>query len=139
MAISFFDNKSQCPGDKDLNTVLGAKYDQWKKIREYLYSIYPRAMEEWKFSGKSYGWSFHIKDRKRVIIYFIPCEGYFKVAFVLGEKATREALFSPISKETIKIIEEAPVYAEGRGFRIDITDNTKIEDVKKLITIKLAN
>jgi hypothetical protein len=139
MSISYFNNKSQCPGEKDLAEALGKKTEQWKKIRKFTHDFYPMAMEEWIYSGKNYGWSFQIKDRKRVIIYFIPCDGYFKVAFVLGEKAVAEALNSNISEDIKKLIRSAPAHAEGKGFRIDINDDYLVDDVKKLVTIKLAN
>ncbi len=139
MAISFFNNKSQCPGEKDLDAVLGPKAEYWKTLRKFTHDFYSKAQEEWIYSGKNYGWSFRIKDRRRVLIYFIPCDGYFKVAFVFGEKAAKEAMSSNISGDIKKLIESAPVYAEGRGFRVDVTGDYLVEDIKKLITIKLAN
>ena len=53
------------------------------------------------------------------------------------KNATTEALNSTISKEIKSIIENAKVYGEGRGFRIDITNKDILEDIKKLIMIKL--
>lgn len=58
---------------------------------------YPNGLEEWNYPGKKYGWSYRIKDKKRAIIYFLPRENYFKVAFVFGQKATDIVLESDIS------------------------------------------
>ena len=58
---------------------------------------------------------------------------------VFGVKATQEALNSNISGEIKKIIEAAPVYAEGRGFRIEVKGDQIISDIKTLIDIKLSN
>jgi hypothetical protein len=33
----------------------------------------------------------------------------------------------------------AKVYAEGRGIRIEVKDETVINDIKELINVKLAN
>ena len=61
------------------------------------------------------------------------------MAFVFGQKATVEILNSEISTDIKEDLEKAKVYAEGRGIRIEITDATKLTDIKKLIQIKLAN
>ena len=95
-------------------------------------------MEEWNFPGKKYGWSYRIKDKKRAIIYLLPREGFFKVAFVFGQKATNSILAENIS-DTIKTeLNNARVYAEGRGIQIEIREHSNLRDVKKLIEIKLA-
>jgi len=136
---SIFMEKSRMPSDEDLQKALGSKFELWMAIRDYTLRAYPKAIEEWNFPGAKYGWSFRIKDRKRAIIYLLPGEMQFRVALVYGEKATREALNSNISKEIKEIIQVAPVYAEGRGFRIEVANKEMIRDIKKLIDIKLAN
>jgi hypothetical protein len=139
MEQRIFEDLSVKPDDQELSVAYGEKYALWKEIRDFAFERYPKATEEWFTSGKKYGWSFRIKDKKRAIIYFIPYDHFFKVAFVYGEKATREALNSSISAEIKTIIDTATVYAEGRGFRINVSDPTIIEDIKKLIAIKLSN
>ena len=132
-------DKSQVPNDEELKKALGTSFDLWKSIRDYTLKNYPKAQEEWNFPGVKYGWSFRIKDKKRAIVYLLPGDKTFRVAFVYGEKATNQALSSNLSKEIKDIIETATVYAEGRGFRIEITDKKIIKDIEMLIDIKLAN
>ena len=132
-------DKAQVPNDEELKKALGTSFDLWKSIREYTLKNYPKAQEEWNFPGAKYGWSFRIKDKKRAIVYLLPGDKSFRVAFVYGEKATNQALSSNLSKEIKDIIETATVYAEGRGFRIEITDKKIIKDIEMLIDIKLAN
>ncbi len=139
MSQNLFTDKSQIPTNEELQKALGKTYDIWSSIREYTLKNYPKAVEEWNLPGAKYGWSFRIKDKKRAIIYLLPRDKYFMIAFVYGEKATHQALNSSISKEIKNIIEAAPVYAEGRGFRIEITGIEIVADIKKLIDIKLAN
>jgi hypothetical protein len=67
----------------------------------------------------------------------LPREGFFMVAFVFGSKAICEALESDINKEIKANIETAIVYAEGRGFRIEVRNEAIVDDIKKLIDIKL--
>ena len=72
-------------------------------------------------------------------MYLLPRDGYFKVAFVFGEKAVEKIRDSHIKAEIIKELQAARIYAEGRGIRISIRDSTLINDIKELIDIKLAN
>jgi len=136
---TIFMDKNQMPNDAELQKALGKSYDLWKTIRDYTLNAYPKALEEWNFPGIKYGWSFRIKDKKRAIIYLLPDDKHFRIALVYGEKATNQALNSSISKEIKGIIEAAPVYAEGRGFRLDVTGTEMIADIKQLIDIKIAN
>lgn len=139
MDTSVFTNKAVVPGDGDLFVELKATYDLWNTIRNYVHTAYPGAVDEWNYSGQKFGWSFRIKDKKRVIVYLLPREGYFKTAFVFGQKATDAILDSTIDKQIREELQSAKVYAEGRGIRIDVRDSQVLEDVKRLIAIKLAH
>jgi len=139
METSIFANKSETPDNFLLSDALGDLFNIWIEIRNYVFQAYPKAMEEWNFPGQKYGWSFRIKDKKRAIIYLLPRDKYFLVAFVYGEKATSAALGSDIAEEIKSEIKSARVYAEGRGFRIEVRNEEHIKDIKKLIGFKLQN
>jgi len=139
METSIFTDKAVVPNDTMLQSATGDLYPAWKQIRNCVFDKYPSAFEEWNSPGQKYGWSFRIKDKKRAIIYLLPRNGYFLVAFVLGAKASEEALNSTVSQEIKDIIKSARVYAEGRGFQIEIKNFEQIEDIKILIDIKLSH
>jgi hypothetical protein len=139
METNIFNNKTETPDNNLLREALGDLYTEWMEIRDYAFKVYPKSMEEWNFPGQKYGWSFRIKDKKRAIIYLLPRDKYFLVAFVFGEKATADALGSYITNDIKAIIESARVYAEGRGFRLEIRSREYIEAIKKLIDIKTSH
>jgi hypothetical protein len=139
METSIFKLKEVVPDDIMLSEALGELSSAWKEIRKYVIEVYPKATEEWNFPGAKFGWSFRIKDKKRAIIYLLPREKYFLVAFVYGEKATQAALESEVNIKIKNEIGSARVYAEGRGFRIEVKDNSLVEDIKKLVTIKIQH
>ena len=139
METSIFNNKAKIPDNTMLSEALGDLYTAWMEIRDYVFKVYPKSTEEWNSPGQKYGWSFRIKDKKRAIIYLLPREKYFLVAFVFGEKATVEALGSDITREIKDIIESARVYAEGRGFRIEVRNREIIDNIKNLIDIKISH
>jgi len=135
METSIFLNRDSIPTTVELTKALGDTYHFWKVIMDYVHLQYPKALNEWNCSKN--GWSFKIKDKKRTIIYFLPRDRYFKVAFVFGQKATDTIMKSEIAGEIKKELNAARVYAEGRGIRMDIKNEKVINDVKKLIAIKL--
>jgi hypothetical protein len=135
---SVFTDKESAPNDECLKVSLGATYEFWQILADYVHSVYPKSIEEWSFS-KSGGWSFRIKDSKRAIIYFLPRDGFFKVAFVFGQKAADEVFKSEVATAIKTELESAKAYAEGRGIRIEVKDGKVINDIKNLINIKLEN
>ena len=139
MALSIFEEKTHVPEPFELQNVLGDSYQRWREIRDYVYLKYPEAVEKWSFPGKKYGWSYSLKDKKRAIIYFTPKAGYFIIGMVYGKPGVEDALNSDISESIKEIIRTAKVYAEGTGFRVNIRDDSLIDDIKTLVDIKIAH
>nr|WP_294776246.1 DUF3788 family protein [uncultured Flavobacterium sp.] len=136
---SIFTNKNEIPTEAQLQKALGNTYDYWQLFAEHTLKLYPKAVSEWHFSGDKFGWSFRIKDEKRIIIYLLPRDQFFKVAFVFGQKATNTIMACPISEFIKTELQAAKVYAEGRGIRIEIKDKHLVEDILQLISIKISN
>lgn len=136
---SVFEEKSKKPTGADLEQALGKTWKHWKTLETFTLEAYPSAKTEWNYSGAKYGWSFRISDKKRVLVYLLPRAGFFKVAFVFGQKATDEILKSKIADSIKTELQNAKVYAEGRGIRVEVRDATLLPDLKKLIGIKLAH
>ena len=132
-----FNDKNNCPNEAELSASLGNFYFYWNEIKNYVLSKDKPFFEEWKYPGKNYGWSYRIKDKKRVIIYLTPRDSYFSIAFVFGEKAYNYILQTNISQRIKDMLTSAKVYVEGRGIMLDIKKNDDILDVLKLIDIKI--
>lgn len=139
METSIFSDQTKIPTEKMLKTALGKNLKNWETIRSHVYKMHPDAEEEWKYAGKKFGWNYRIKNKKRVIIYFMPGDGVFMVSLVFGEKAADEALRSDMAESVKTTIRSAKAYAEGRGFRIAVTGSSLVGDIKKLIEIKLTH
>ncbi len=137
MDQSIFTDKAQAPCTKDLETALGTTQVLWSELVKYIFDHCPQAYEEWNYS--KFGWNYRVKDSKRVVVYFMPCNGYFKASMVLGKKAMVDALSSHISQPIKQMILNAKVYAEGAGIRVEVRDNTTLEDIIKLVGIKLQH
>ncbi|MBI3133724.1 MAG: DUF3788 domain-containing protein [Bacteroidetes bacterium] len=136
---SIFTGKSKKPTDADLAAALGTTYPYWNELAEFTRKEYPAATEDWHFTSEKYGWSYRISDKKRVLVYLLPRDRFFKVALVFGQKATDQVMESIVSKSIREELMAAKAYAEGRGIRIDVRDKSNLKDLKELIRIKLAN
>ena len=139
METSIFMDLSKSPKTADLEISLCNTYPIWIEIRDFVFEKYTAAVEEWHISVKKYGWIFRIKDKKRAIIYLLPRDGFFHVTMVFGQKATDQILASDISAEIKEELKNSKVYMEGREIRLEIQDDALLNDIKKLVEIKIAN
>ena len=121
---SIFMDKTVKPTDKDLVEKLAATYDLWKRLHDLVLSKYPNGIADWNFPGKKYGWSYRIKDNRRALIYFLPRDQFFIVAFVFGDKAINNIMKTGISDIIKEELNQAKKYAEGRGISIEIKDDS---------------
>ncbi len=139
MEQSIFMNSANLPSEEDLHEALSSTASLWQEITGFVFQKYPETIQEWKYPGKKFGWSYRLKDKKRVIIYLLPRDGYFMAAFVFGHKATEKIMNSTISETIKEELNKARVYAEGRGIRIEVKESTILDDIKKLIEIKISS
>lgn len=137
MESSIFADKAKAPAADDLKKALGSLHSSWAGLVEFIKQQHPAAFEEWNYS--KLGWNCRIKDKKRVIVYLMPGSKQFRASFVLGEKATQKAVAADIQDEVKKIIETSPVYAEGRGIRILVSNKKTMADIEQLVQIKLSS
>jgi hypothetical protein len=131
-----FDDKNKQPDDALLTKALGLAKKLWDEFIDHITREYGPVTREWGFYK---AWSLRLKSKKRTIVYLIPQIGHFICAYVLGGKATEEARRADLPKAVFKTINEARVYAEGRGFRLKVKTKRDLEAIKTLASIKMAN
>ncbi|MHC4296698.1 MAG: DUF3788 domain-containing protein [Planctomycetota bacterium] len=140
MAASVFDDKANKPTAQKLARVLGSESNGlWKEIKKHLKVEYGEMIEDWKFYGAKSGWILKTLRKKRNLFFFVPLEGSFKVSFVFGDKAVAAVEKSDLPKALITELKNARKYAEGRGIQIEVKGPADVENIKKLVAIKVAN
>ena len=139
MAPNAFIGKTTAPADADLGKALGPLKPVWDQLIADLAARHDVAIQEWKCHSLKAGWSLRLKRGKRTILWMAPCEGCFRVMFILGDKAVLAARRSGLSARVLRIIDQAERYPEGTGIRIHIKGPKDIPTVKKLAVIKLEN
>jgi len=111
----------------------------WHELRKSIAQEFPPLAEEWVFGGQKYGWSLRLKQKKRAIFYMKPLGSHFLVSFALGEKAVQAAQRSDLAASVLKLIDEAPKYAEGRGMRMEVRAAKDVRAALNLARVKMAN
>jgi hypothetical protein len=96
-------------------------------------------VQEWNSYSLKAGWSMRLKLKKRNILYMSPCKDYFRVAFILGDKAVKATRQIKLPQRIAKAIEDAPRYPEGTGVRLIVKRMSDLPAIQKLAAIKLAN
>lgn len=130
-----FDDKAKPPDDRALARGLGSAKARWDDIVAHISGAYPPVTEAWGFYKS---WSLRLKRKDRTVLYLLPGDGGFRCAFVLGAKAAEAARKAKLPKDVLKAIDEAPVYAEGRGFRFDVRTARDVAAVKTLAAVKMG-
>lgn len=136
MATSIFDDKGVIPNDDMVSMVLADKNVLWERLKNYVSESYHDTNQSWKYYSKKAGWSLVFKKKDRTLFYFIPCDAYFKISFVFGDKATNTAEQSLLPEHIKMAISTAPKYAEGKSFFVDVKEESDLEPVMTLMKIK---
>ena len=136
--VNAFIGRTKAPTEAEVDAAVGATAALWKELVSWM-AEQGAAIQEWNSYSPKAGWALKLKQKKRTIVYLGPCDGCFRVAFVLGDKAVAAARKSDLAKSTLKIIDEAPRYAEGTGVRLIVKAAKELAAIKKLALIKMAN
>ena len=139
MEANAFIGKTKKPTVEDLAAELGPAKAVWDLFIAGLAEENGVDVREWNSYSAIAGWSLRLKRKKRTIVWLAPCQGCFRVAFILGDKAMKAARECKFPKRMVRIFDEAPKYPEGTGVRIAVKGARDIVALKKLAEIKLAN
>jgi len=134
-----FKEKNTVPDEKSIVETLKSNYIYLEEIRSFIADSIGETKEEWKYYGAKYGWNLKNFYKKRNLYFIGIYDGYFKISFVFGERAFNAIMEADIATQLKKDLSEARKYAEGRGLSIDVHDKTYLDDLKKLIQIKIKN
>jgi len=138
MALSALDDKSVDPTPAELKKVLGPSEEIWHYLISLVETTYGPLLEEWTFSGAKYGWNARLRQKKRTILYLIPQEQTFLVGMVLGDRALTLLRRDEVSTQTLALIDEAPRYGEGTGFRVPVTSVADCSDIETILEAKMS-
>ncbi len=138
MAGSIFDDKAHKPDAGNLAEALGEAAGFWHELRADLEQEYGELVEDWKFYGRKLGWTLKLLRKKRNLFFMTPQNGFFRIAFVFGDRAVAVVERSGLPESIKETLRTARKYAEGRGLQIEVLSSGDIETVRELVRIKVA-
>jgi hypothetical protein len=138
-AVNAFINHAAQPTPEELSAALGPTDPIWNKLAGCLADDYGLSVQEWNSYSLKAGWSMRLKLKKRNILYMAPCNGCFRVAFILGDKAVKAVRQIKLPQRITKAIDDAPRYPEGTGVRLLVKRMSDLPAICKLAEVKLAN
>ncbi len=136
MPENAFPEKANPPTPAQVAAALGGMMSVWNEFLRFIHEQHSPIVEEWKFMKS--GWALMPQCKGRTVCYLFPEHDRFTIAFVLGEKAVTAALQGKLPKRMVDEIESARPYAEGRGFRLQVTTARDLPHLQKLVTMKMA-
>jgi Protein of unknown function (DUF3788) len=139
MTPNAFIGKTGKPTQEEITKALGSSAETCKEFVDWLAQEQGVALKEWKSISPKYGWFLRLKLKKRTIVHLSPCDGRFRVAFILGDRAVKAAHQNDLPKPVLKLIHDAPHYVEGTGVRLEVKKPGDLAAIRKLAFIKLAN
>lgn len=139
MTVSIFDSKLEEPDDDELTYELGKSKEYLDSICEFIQIEYGHLKPQWKFYGKKSGWILKLLNKKRNVLFMVPCSGYFRTAFTFGDKAYNSILISSLPDNIKEELKNAKKYSEGRTIQLEIKSITDLRSIFQLIKIKLDN
>ncbi len=139
MSASIYTEKLVKPDDKMLTYDLADTKSYFDKIAAFIESEYIDFKPEWKFYNQKSGWILKMFSKKRNVLFIIPCNKYFRVAFTFGDKASDLIFNSKLPDSIKKALFEAKKYAEGRTIQVEVKTSIDLDNILEMIRIKLAN
>ena len=139
MSASIYAEKLVEPDDKMLTYDLAETKSYLDKIAGFIENEYGDFNPEWKFYNQKSGWILKVFSKKRNVLFIVPCDKYFRVAFTFGDKASDLIFNSTLPDSIKKELFEAKKYVEGRTIQIEVKTENDLDNILKLIGIKLMN
>jgi hypothetical protein len=131
-------DKDYKPSEKEILDYLGGKAGEaWVDIVSFLRTAYDFS-PELDYGGTKYGWSIRYRKGGKSLCTFYPERGAFTVLVVLGKKEVEqvEEHMNEFSIRFVDSFKSAKEFHDGRWLWIRILDNSGVEDIRRLLTIK---
>lgn len=135
----YFNSKLQQPTDEMLSSALGETKKILDDIISFIKAEFGESSVEWKFYGAKIGWTIKVFNKKRNVFFVGPEDGYFRIAFIFGNKAYQKIMDSNLPDYIKQLLTESKVHMEGRSLQLEIRNIPDAMPLQELVKIKLAN
>lgn len=133
-------DKAVKPNDEIIFSVIGDTELLWKQTFSYLFDHNKDISVIWKYSNCGRYWVCQALKKKNSLFRIrILKKNSFHIAFPIGEKLEPNILQSKLPDSIKNDFMNAKKYSTTRYISIDVEDSNDLENVKRLIDLKLNN
>lgn len=127
------------PTYEEIDNFIGSSL--WKEINDYLrgvYAVQPKMV--YSPCQAQPGWNVKYHNKSKALCTLYPMQGYFIALVVISNKEEVEAelLMPALSNSTQNLYSETKTLGKmGKWLMLEVFDSDILEDVKKLIAVKV--
>ncbi|HTX79242.1 MAG TPA: DUF3788 domain-containing protein [Longilinea sp.] len=138
MSISAFSDKEHQPTDSEIREAIGSLYSTWQELAQWIREKYT-VQEDFKFLyGTNYGWGLRFRIKGKLLINLYPGRSSFTAQIILHPEAVEAAQSMKLGENARQAIERANPYPEGRWLFIPVKSRANLEDVQRLLALRVA-
>jgi hypothetical protein len=128
------------PNDEIIFSIIGYAELLWKQTFSYLFDNSKDILVNWKYSDCGKYWvCIALKKKSTIFRLRILKKNSFSMAFPFGDKSEQMILQSTLPESIKNNFINTQKYNATRYISIDVEDSNDLENVKKLIDLKLKN
>lgn len=132
-----FSDKEIVPTDDLIFRIIGKNKDMWQSIMKYMQDHYEDSGGEWNYYNDGKRWLFKMVRKKKTIFWISVLENTFRVTFWFPDRAEPVIEESDLPGSIKDEFRNAKKYGATRGITIEMSDTGDVDNVKKLIGIKV--
>ena len=124
------------PTDEYIFSIIGEKRIYWQDIMKNAFENYKDISCSWKYYNDGKQWLFKLVQKKKTIFWAGILKDTFRITFYFGDKAESIIDSSELPQAIKDGFKTAKRYGAIRAVSIKVFDQSDVDNVLKLITIK---
>jgi hypothetical protein len=137
METNILSDESVRPTDELVFSIIGDRELLWKQTMSYLYDNNNDISEAWKYYKDGKSWLFRALKKKKTIFWIRLVDDTFRIAFWFAEKLGPIIVQSELPDRLKEEYKSAKSFNKSRCIYIDMQDSGDLQNVKKLIDLKI--
>jgi len=137
METNILSDESVVPNDELVFSIIGDRELLWKQTMSYLHDNNKDISEVWKYYKDGKSWLFRAMKKKKTIFWIRLVGDTFRIAFWFAEKLEPIISHSDLPDRLKKDYEEAKSFNKSRCIFIDMQESADLQNVKRLIDLKI--
>ncbi len=134
-----FTDPSIMPDDEIIASVVGSRMDLWKSLLRHAESNYKDVSGSWNYYKDGKQWLFKFVQKKKTLFWAAVFEKSFRITFYFGDKAEALVFCSDIPEEMKDEFRNARRFGSIRPVSVILSEQKDVENVKKLIGVKIRS